>query len=445
MKIKFLGAAGTVTGSSYLLTANSGAQILIDLGMFQGPAEIDDFNYQGLQIEVKDLTGVLLTHAHLDHCGRMPILEKLGYRGSIFMTAPTAELTELSLIDSAKIGHEDHPENILYDKNDVLNQVIRFKTIEYDTEFNIGEFKIVYRDAGHIMGSASIEIEIDGQKIVFSGDLGNTPEDLAKPTQLIKSADIVVMESTYGDRLHPAGEARDIIQAEINAIEQNRGTLLIPAFSLERTQEILHIISHLKAGSLIQAKTPVFMDSPMAQKATIIYEKYKSFMNEEIRKDFMNADPFEFEGLQLIRERVDSAKIQQTGGAKVIIAGGGMMTGGRIVDHARHFLPMTSTRLLIVGYQGEGTLGRQLLTGERRVFIGKQQIQVKATVSETQVMSSHADQGQLLNWLKAISGIKKVILTHGEDGPRSILADKIKSDLQLSDISLPGLNQEIVL
>ena len=445
MKVKFLGAARTVTGSSYLLTANSGEQILIDLGMFQGPPEIDNLNYQPLQLDAKRLSGAILTHAHLDHCGRLPVLEKTGFTGNIYLTAPTAELTELSLIDSAKIGYEDHPEKILYDKNDVLNLVRRFKSVEYDKEFYIGGFKIIYRDAGHIIGSASMEITVDGQKIVFSGDLGNTPEDLVQPTELVKSADIVVMESTYGDRLHPAGDAVDIIKTEINCVEQSRSTLLIPAFSLERTQELLHIISHLKTQKLVRPETLVYMDSPMAQKATIIYEKYKSFMNIELRRDFMNSDPFEFPGLQIIRDRQDSTKIEQTNGTKVIIAGSGMMTGGRIIEHARQYLPMTSTRLLFVGYQGEGTLGRQLLMGEKNVRLGKQQIHVSAQVNETQVMSSHADQRQLLNWLKAIYGVKKVILTHGEDGPRTVLADKIKAELGISDISMPVLNQEIVL
>mgnify|MGYP001588648671 CR=1 FL=1 len=290
-----------------------------------------------------------------------------------------------------------------------------------------------------------MEIIVDGQKIVFSGDLGNTPEPLAKPTEKINQADIVVMESTYGDRMHPEGVASDIVCDEINMIENNQGTLLIPAFSLERTQEILHIISHLKSQNRVKRETAVFLDSPMAEKATEIYEKYVSFMNDEIKADFSRANPFDFPGLRVTKDRKESLKIAKLNAAKVIIAGGGMMTGGRIVSHARQFLGKSSTRLLIVGYQGEGTLGRKLLERQPVVRIGQQQIQVTAHITDIQTMSSHADQGQLMNWLTSITGLKKVILTHGEDGPRKVLADKIRDNLGLSDIILPSLNQEVVI
>ena len=445
MKIKFLGAAEMVTGSCYLLTSDSGDQILIDLGMFQGPPEIDALSFKPFEVDCSLLRGVLLTHAHLDHCGRLPILQKLGFKGHIYMTAPTAELSELTLLDSAKIAQEDHPEDALYNKDQVINLVHKFRVIEYNHPFEIGSFNVTFRDAGHIIGSASIEVEADSQKIVFSGDLGNTPEDLTKPTQNITSADFAVCESTYGDRSHPPGEAIDIIRAEINMAEQSSGALLIPAFALERTQELLHIISHLKSKNLIKQDTPVFLDSPMAEKATIIYEKFSSFLNDEIKKDFITSDPFSFPGLRIIRDRKESSGLDNLPGVKVIIAGSGMMTGGRMVNHARILLQNSSTRLLIVGYQAEGTLGRKLLNGEKEVKVGDQSIHVNATVTDTQVMSSHADQSGLLNWLKSIQGLKKVILTHGEKSSRETLAQKIKTDLHLSDISLPSLNQELVL
>jgi len=443
MKIKFLGAAGMVTGSGYLLTADSGDQILIDLGLFQGPPEIDKLNNQPLQVNCSLLSGVVLTHAHLDHCGRLPILEKLGFKGRVFLTAPTAELAEFSLLDSAKINKEDHPDNLLYDANQVLSLVKLFQLVHYDQPFNIGSFKITLRDSGHIIGSGTTEIEVDSQKIVFSGDLGNTPEDLTEPTEMVKSADIVVLESTYGDKIHPPGEASDIIRSEIHTIELSAGTLLLPAFSIDRTQELLHIISHLKSANLVKPETPVYLDSPMAEKATLVYEKYRSFLNDEINKDFLDSDPFSFPGLQVIEDQKASFALNETTGSKVIIAGSGMMTGGRILDHARHYLPLSSTRLLITGYQAEGTLGRQILDGDKEVFIGRQKVQVKAQVTDIQVMSSHADQPRLLNWLRSIQGVKKVILTHGEDVPRAALAAKITSDLHISDITLPVLNQEL--
>lgn len=443
MKIKFLGAAGTVTGSSYLVTALAGQTVLVDLGLYQGPKEIEELNRIPLDVDCQTLAGVVLTHAHLDHCGRIPILERLGYRGNIYMTAPTAELTEISLFDSAKIGLEDHPNEALYDETLVEQVVKRFVTVNYDKPFEIGPFKITFLDAGHIIGSASVVIEADGKTMVISGDLGNSPQGLIEPTKIAKNADTVVMESTYGDRLHPDDKPAEIIRSEIQMVEKSGGTLLIPAFSIERTQELLHIISHLKLKGLVDKETAVYLDSPMAIKVTNVYEKYKTFLNEEVENDFRTADPFSFPGLEIVRKREDSVKIHENNNAKVIIAGSGMMTGGRVVEHARRLLPSPTTRLLIVGYQGEGTLGRKILDGETNIVAGKQNIHINATVTDTQAMSSHADQEQLVKWLSVINGVSKVILSHGEDAPRATLADKIKAELHISNILIPARNEEI--
>ena len=437
MKIKFLGAAGTVTGSSYLVTANSGESILIDLGLFQGPHEIDALNYRPFEVNCASLAGVILTHAHLDHCGRLPILINHGFTGKIYMTAPTADLTELSLLDSAKINEEDHPDTMLYDKEQVYRLIRQFEQVEYHTPFYIGSFTILFRDAGHIMGSASIGITVDGKHIVFSGDLGNSPEDITMPTETIRSADVVIMESTYGDRNHPQGKPSDSLRTEIAAVMESGGTVLIPAFSLERTQELLHLIYH------IHPTIPVYLDSPMAQKATVIYEKYKHLMNPEILADFKIHDPFIFPALQLIESRRDSGNMLRSDGPKVIIAGSGMMTGGRVLGHAQVLLPRESTRLLIVGYQGEGTLGRALLEGQKEIRIYGEDVRVAAHISETQTMSSHADQRQLMHWLSAMDGVQKVILTHGENGPRGVFAEKIKTELHMTDVNMPLLNEEI--
>lgn len=411
--------------------------------MFQGPPEIDELNYKPLETDLKQISGVVLSHAHLDHCGRLPLLEKQGFSGDVYMTKPTAELTELSLLDSANIGREDHPEKILYDKTDVTKLVKKFKTVEYNQEFKIGDYKIILRDAGHIIGSASVEVEVENHKIVFSGDLGNTPEDLPQPTVNIQLADTVVMETTYGDRLHPPGEPENIFQSEINQIEESGGTLLIPAFSLERTQEILHIISHLKSQNLVKSDTPVYLDSPMAIKATGIYEKYKSYLNEEVKRDFLISNPFNFPGLNIIREHKESLALDENTGPQVIIAGSGMMTGGRIVQHAKKLLILGNTRLLIVGYQGEGTLGRQILNGEINVEIERQKIHINAEINDTQVMSSHADQNQLINWLRVIKGVSKVVLTHGEEKQRREFAERIRRELKITEVLVPKLNEEI--
>jgi metallo-beta-lactamase family protein len=449
MKITFLGAAGTVTGSSYVLTSGSGQSILIDLGMFQGTPEVEALNYEPYEYDCSQLFAAILTHAHLDHCGRLPILLSHGFTGKIWMTPPTRELTELSLLDAAKIAKKDH-KTVLFDEELAMQTFERFVEIEYRETVKIGDFEVTFYDAGHILGSASIEItdtkpDSEYKTIVFSGDLGNTPSDLVEETELLEHADVVVMESTYGDSLHPNLKAMDMIQAEINAVESSGGALLIPAFALERTQELLHIIMHLKKTGKVKAQTPVFMDSPMALHATEIYLGYVDMLNEHIQNDERTSGAFEFPGLRVTRKREDSEGIWDTPGAKVIIAGGGMMTGGRIVSHAAHYLAHPQNRLLIVGYQGEETLGRELLEGETKVVINEVTIPVKAGVSSTRAMSSHADQRQLIEWLGAIKGVKKVILTHGEDGPRAGLAEKITQELQISDVAMPHLHDEIQL
>lgn len=448
MKIKFLGAAGTVTGSSYVLTSDSGQSILIDLGLFLGTPEINTLNYQPYEYDCTQLSAVLLTHAHLDHCGRLPILLPKGFKGNIWMTPATQDLTELSLLDSASLMKNGDTRHILFDKTLAEKTFKQFMRVDYRTPTNIGDFSVTLRDAGHILGSASLEINDNKavsplHKIVFSGDLGNTPEDLLMGTELIDSADVVVMESTYGDRLHPASVPVDTILAEILSVESSGGTLLIPAFSLDRTQELLHMIMHLKKSGSIQAATPVYLDSPMAQKATVIYSDYPQIFNAHIQEDLAHNSPFVFPGLRNIAQREESEALHEQPGTKVIIAGSGMMNGGRILGHAAHYLPIPDTRLLIVGYQGVGTIGRMLMEGAKQLSIEGKTVEVKASINNTQAMSSHADQRQLMNWLQHIKSVKKVILTHGEDGPRTALAKRITAELGHTDIILPTLHQEI--
>jgi metallo-beta-lactamase family protein len=447
MKIKFLGATGTVTGSCYILTSGSGQSILIDLGMFQGSPELERLNYQPVDYDLSSLTAAILTHAHLDHSGRLPILLSHGFKGNIWMTPPTRDLTEISLYDTAKIEKENS-KPILFNHDLAVQTVLKFETVDYRIAKQIGDFMVTFRDAGHILGSASLEI-IDNhpssgiKKIVFSGDLGNTPEALEQETELIDSSDAVVMESTYGDRLHPKSNPVSAVQSEINAIENSGGTLLVPTFSLDRTQELLHMIMHLKKEGKVKNETQIFMDSPMAEKATKVYVEYPKDFNQEIQNDLKIGDVFNFPGLTVVGRGTESEALHQNTAPKVIIAGSGMMTGGRVRAHAVFYLPMGSSRLLIVGYQAQGTLGRQLLEGDKDVNIDGVRVNVRAKVSDTQAMSSHADQAQLMTWLKHIKNVKKVIITHGEDIPRQVLSKKISEELGIKDIVLPVQNQEI--
>src|SRR5258706_833347 len=446
MRIKFLGAAGTVTGSSYILTSGSGRSVLIDLGMFQGPSEIDKLNYEPYDYDLSSLSGAVLTHAHLDHSGRLPILYSHGYKGNIWMTPATRDLTEISLYDSAKIAKEDrHP--ILYNHDLAVQTVLRFETVDYRIPKQMADFMITFRDAGHILGSASFEMtdmrpNTEIKKIVFSGDLGNSPEPLEAPTELIDNSDVVVMESTYRDRLHPKESPIEKIQSEINIIEETGGALLVPTFSLDRTQELLHVIMHLKKAGKIKNETPVYLDSPMAQKTTQAYVNYPKYFNSEIQADLKIGDVFNFPGLITIEKWQQIVKIHETEGPKVIIAGSGMMTGGRIRGHTAFYMPMPNSRLLIVGYQGEGSLGRQIIEGNKNVNIDGVTVNIKGAVSDTHGLSSHADQAQLIAWLKHIKGTKKVFLTHGDEEARVALSKKIVEELAIKEIELPIMNQE---
>jgi len=443
-KLTFLGASGEVTGSSYLLTAEDESQLLVDLGMFQGPKKISDLNYQPLQFKPSQLAGVVLTHAHLDHCGRLPLLVYGGFHGKIYMTEPTFALMEVILTDSAKIAEEKIDYTPLYGMDEVQKLLQMVEIVNYNAPVSIGSLQATFRDAGHILGSASVEVidTKDQKKIVFSGDLGNSPEDIIKPTEYIDNADFVVMETTYGDKIHPKENPTEVLQQEINAVEQISGVLMIPAFSLERTQEILHRIYHLKKEKKIRADTPVFMDSPMGIRATEIFKQFKSFYNEELQTH--HDDPFHFEALAVTAEARDSKEIIKAMDPKVIIAGSGMLSGGRIINHAINYLPLKTTRLLIVGYQAEETLGRKILSGARNVWIKDKHIKIRANVRQT-TMSSHADQPKLLTWLQHIQGVKKLFLVHGDTVQRQVFMEKVKETTQLHDIVLPHNGEEHTL
>lgn len=452
--IKFLGAAGTVTGSSYWLQDIGTRGILVDLGMFQGIEEQKTFNNRSLVFKAKELEAMILTHAHLDHCGRMPLLVRAGFTGPIYMTEATRQLAKLSLYDAAKVAKENderkQTHEALFTEEEVEKLLTHFRVVHYGRSFGVGNFEITLRDAGHILGSASVEIvdkrkEKGPRKIVFSGDLGNTPQDLIKPTEPIMEADLVVMESTYGDKIHSEEDPMGVIQEEINAVEASGGTLLIPAFSLERTQELLHKIDHLKKTKKMKEETLVFLDSPMSIRATMIFKHFPELYNEELAGHAKTDDPFDFPGLVLVEKGAESAKIHEIERAKVIIAGSGMMSGGRIMHHAIDFLPLETTRLLQVGFQALGTLGRQIQDGEKKAKIYDQEIEIRASVRNVTSMSAHADQPRLLHWLGQIKEVKKVFLTHGEELPRLVLAEKIKNDLGITEVVLPKMNQVVEL
>lgn len=432
--ITFLGASGTVTGSSYFLHDANMKGILIDLGMFQGNNEIERWNYDAIPFHPTDLDGVFLTHAHLDHSGRLPLLRKFGYRGPIYMTEATRMLVELTLRDSAKISAEHGNGMALYTEQDVEWILTKAVYVAYDETVTVGPYAVTFRNAGHILGSAFLEVHCadheDGiRKITFSGDLGNYPDDLVQPTQTVDESDVVLIESTYGDRKHNDENARQILQEEINGIEESGGTLLIPAFSVERTQEILHHIDHLKKNSLVQLETAVYLDSPLGIKVTHIYQQYRNLYNKELTEHTYTDDPFDFPGLAMIEHGRESQKIIDKPGPKVVIAGSGMMNGGRIINHAQMGLSNEQNRILFVGFQGEGTLGRYILDGNPDVMIKGFRVPIRCHVRKSSSMSSHADQPKLLQWLSTIQGLAHLCLVHGENPQRKALGEKVKEVL----------------
>lgn len=446
MRVKFLGAAQMVTGSSYFLTSGK-TGILVDFGMFQGKPEDVGLNNVKPEVDFTKLSATIITHAHLDHCGRLPMLVNFGFSGPVFMTEATKALAELVLYDSAKIAKEEESKSILYTDEDVEKILKRVELVDYEKPFVVGDFQITFYDAGHILGSASILVKElkTGKTVVFSGDLGNTPEPLLYPTQSVGKADIAIMESTYGDEIHGERDEIRILTEIVRQAEKEEGTVLIPSFSIERAQELLYVFDQLKREGKVKSDLPVFLDSPMAIKATQVFRDFPELYSKKLQVQARTDDPFDFPSLIICDTIEKSKQIKNYEGAKVVIAGSGMMSGGRIIHHALNFLGDSKTQLVFVGFQAEGTMGRAIKDGIKSINIWGNIVEIKAQIKEIKTMSSHADQGQLLAWLKKINGLKEVILIHGEELPRLVLSEKIKQELPGTKVRLPVMYQEFDL
>lgn len=442
MKISFHGAAGEVTGSCIYIETEK-TKFIVDCGMFQGSRYAREENFEPWAFRPDELDFVLLTHAHVDHCGRLPKLSKDGFKGKIYCTSATRDLSEIILLDSAKVIKEEamkHGQPSLFKEQDVFDLLPQFWGLNYGEKMRLAEdVEICFRDAGHILGSSIIEAWIqDGdktKKIVFSGDLGNPPAPLVRDTEFIDEADFVVIESTYGGRIHEPAELRsDLLRRLILETIGQGGVLMIPTFALERTQEILYELDHLSDSRQIP-KVPVFIDSPLAIKALDIYKHYENLFDDEARKRLAEGDDiFRFEGLELTATSEQSKKINHIPPPKVIIAGSGMSNGGRILFHLKLYLPGAKNHLLIISYQAEGSLGRELRDGAKIVEIDEEKVGVKAKVTAIGSYSSHADQPKLLHWLKMINKTKpqKVFINHGENDSAMSLAAGVREKLSLA-------------
>lgn len=440
MKIHFFGAAGEVTGSNSLVETGD-KKIIVDCGMFQGSDFNEGKNHDPLPYDATEISAVLVTHAHLDHVGRLPILAKNGFTGFFYANPATIELAELVLHDALSVMRHDNAKfgmPVLYEEQDVDRVMQQFKAVEYHEWVDLfGDKKamVYFRDAGHIFGSAFIELVAEGKHVVFSGDIGNVNVPILRPTEsLPPGIDLLVCESTYGDRLHESDqERREIVENEVIAAVQRGGVMMIPSFSLERTQELLYEFNDLIDLTHRIKRVPIFLDSPLAIKATHVYRKYIKYYNLEAISLLKGGDDmFNFTGLEETLTVEDSKRINDIHNPKIIIAGAGMMNGGRILHHALRYLSDPKSTLLIIGYQAHGSLGRQILEGHSPVQVMKEKVEVRCKVKAVGAFSAHGDQKKMLGWIGSSDmPPKNIYLNHGEPGAVKIFAEKIKQNFNI--------------
>jgi len=455
MKLEFHGADQNVTGSCHLLEV-AGTKILIDCGLYQGGREITEENAEPFGFDPSSIDYLLLTHAHLDHCGRIPLLFKRGFTGEIITTGTSCELARLVLLDSAHLqedearyeskkvsrhGNKKNQVEPLYDTVDVLNCFSFFgRTATYNQPLVInGGIKATFIDAGHILGSAAIVLDVEhkGQqrKILFSGDLGYGGRAIIKDPASPPHVDMVIMETTYGDRLHKTLEE---FYTTINKTVNRGGNIIIPSFALERAQELLYYLREGIENGSLPSYLPVFLDSPMAISATQIFQRHPECFDKETCETFESGqDPFVFPSLRFTRETADSMALNNVAGGAVIIAGSGMCTGGRIKHHLKHNLWNRNNTIVFVGFAAYGTLARQIVDGAIEVKIFGEDIPVQASIYTIGGFSAHADQAELLAWHKQTGNPKTTFLVHGDKEVMPIFAKK----LQNTQVEIPQLHQ----
>lgn len=444
--ISFLGAAGTVTGSKFLLSCGD-TKVLVDCGLFQGLKELRLKNWDDLEVDPKDIDAVVLTHAHLDHCGYVPRLVKQGFGGRIHTTTFTAKLVDVILRDSARIQVEDaeyaakkkfskhNPPLPLYDESDAERALQKLSTHEFATPVAIAhETTVTFHPAGHILGSAVVEIEFFGKRVLFSGDLGRDEHPILVSPHAVPAGhfDAIVSESTYGDRAHEPQTTRfeDIINETVDA----GGSVLIPAFAVDRTEVILVQLRELMEAGTIR-RVPIFADSPMALKALDFYREAINAGAADIRTDvateWKGRDPFDPGTLQEMLTVDESKTLNNPTEPCIIISASGMGTGGRVVHHLRNMLPNPQHTVILVGYQAMGTRGRALADGAQFVKMHGREVDVKARIEQIQSFSVHADAAELVDWLRTATEKPTTVYTvHGDSGVADILAERITTELQ---------------
>ena len=449
MKIHFLGASGTVTGSKFLLEMPE-INIMIDCGLFQGLKELRILNWDPFPFPPDKIDVILLTHGHLDHSGYLPRLVAEGFKGKIMGTAPSLAIASIIVLDSAKIQEEQAqkaneegfsihtPALPLYSLEDAENAIRLFKSVEPDKWSNITpDIKFRLKKNGHIIGATYIELDILGKIFLFSGDIGRDQDQLLDPPKPPEWGDYIFLESTYGNRIHPEDDSDEILKDAIQETIKNNSILIIPSFAVERLQTLMYKLWQLYNKNIIP-KIPIFIDSPMGNEVFGVFERFPSW--HKINSHDLAAMKNHF---NIITSYKDTWKTIDDKRAKVVIAGSGMVSGGRVLTYLRYFIDKPGTTVLLVGFQAEGTRGRQLLEGDHEIKIFGKYCEVKAKIITIESLSAHADQKGLIDWLGKIKNIpEKVFLIHGEPTALDVLRVKIKDTYQWQ-VHIPYLNETI--
>lgn len=457
MHVSFHGAAGEVTGSMHLVEA-AGRRLLLDCGLIQGGREAEARNADPFPFEASTLDALIVSHAHIDHIGRVPLLVKRGFAGPIYAQAATAELMPVMLLDSASLAEgeaeranrhrrEGDPEvRPLYTRDDVQAAMRQVKPLPYDRRSEIlPDVKIAFRDAGHILGSAIVELWADGRQLVFSGDLGPHGTPILRDPAAIREADLVLMESTYGDRNHrDRAETIRELGGILDAAWRDRGNVLIPAFAVGRSQELLYWFAlHWDEWGL--SRWRIFIDSPMAAKVISVYDRHEDLFDAEAQRVWKGRPhPFRLPNLHIVQTPQESQAINRLEGGAIVIAGSGMANGGRILHHLRHNLGRRGAHVVFVGYQAEGTLGRRLVDGAPWVRIHGRDYRVNAQRHTVGGLSAHTDQRGLMAWYGHFEGHPPLVLVHGEDKAREALAGEIGERFGVEVmLARPGMHRAV--
>ncbi|WP_081210132.1 MBL fold metallo-hydrolase RNA specificity domain-containing protein [Salegentibacter sediminis] len=451
VKISFFGAAGTVTGSRFLLETPE-YNILVDSGMFQGLKELRKLNWENFPFPPKNIDIVLLTHGHLDHSGYLPRLVMQGFNGKVLGTSPSLAIASIILRDSAKIQEEDAerankedysshtPALPFYNMEQAEKAISLFEKIEPENWVQLSEnIKVRFRKNGHILGATFIELDVFGKIWVFSGDIGREQDLLLEPPRRPQWADYLILESTYGDRQHPVEDVDEVLSSEIEEVINSNGSLIIPSFAVERLQSLMFKLWQLYKKNKIP-NIPIFIDSPMGNEVLDVFERFPQWHKLEINEFQQMKKHF-----KIVTSYKDTWKTIDYNRPKVVIAGSGMVTGGRVLTYLRYYLEKPETTVLLVGFQAEGTRGRQLLEGSQEIKIFGKYCQVKAKILHFDSLSAHADQAGLLAWTSEIKNLpEQVFLVHGEPHSRDALRVKLK-DVYKWNVSTPKLNESFLV